>query len=382
MYRAHGVSVAPYRPRPTPYLIPSSRGLETRVRISIYRLLLLGWPRQMIADREGCSLTAVRNVEVNLKEHGSVRRPPEPGVKLGRPPKISDEDGEALFEELIRGGWKYQDEIAYWLWIERGVKVTQSTVSRFLHERNWTRRSLRPFSVARNEELREGYRYGMRSFAQEDLVFLDESIFNEKTGWRHKAYGPVGHESRYTQDIQRGKSWAILPAYTINGYLPCTGIKEGYFNHEEFLDWIHRELLPCLRLTYGHKPMVIVLDNVSIHTNDAVRAALEAAGHIVRFLPPYSPDYNPIELTFSVLKYWIKRNYVYERQRHDRFGSFLREAVRRSRCDRFARKHFTHAAGGLYIEQDTLYRVRAELRAQRGRDDHIEGDEDEEVDEE
>ncbi|ORX93645.1 hypothetical protein BCR34DRAFT_499770, partial [Clohesyomyces aquaticus] len=70
----------------------------------------------------------------------------------------------------------------------------------------------------------------------EDLVFLNKSIFNKKTSWRHKAYRPIGHISQYTQDITRGKTWAILPAYIINGYLPCIGIKEGYFNYEEFIN--------------------------------------------------------------------------------------------------------------------------------------------------
>ncbi|KAF1977289.1 hypothetical protein BU23DRAFT_453426, partial [Bimuria novae-zelandiae CBS 107.79] len=99
-----------------------------------------------------------------------------------------------------------------------------------------TKRALRLFSIGRNDDLREAYRQSIRRFTQEDLVFLNKSIFNEKTGWRHKAYRPVGSTSRYTQDITRGKTWAILLAYTINSYLPCTGIKEGYYNYEEFIN--------------------------------------------------------------------------------------------------------------------------------------------------
>ena len=78
----------------------------------------------------------------------------------------------------------------------------------------------------------------MRCYAANDLVFLDESIFKEKTGWRHHVYAPVGDAARYTQDISRGDTWAILPAYTINGYLPCTQIRQGYFNKEDFLDYL------------------------------------------------------------------------------------------------------------------------------------------------
>jgi transposase len=44
------------------------------------------------------------------------------------------------------------------------------------------------------------------------------------------------------------------------------------------------------------------MDNLSIHAKEEVRQIIEEAGHLVRYLPPYSPDYNPIELTFSVLK--------------------------------------------------------------------------------
>ncbi|KAF1972631.1 hypothetical protein BU23DRAFT_467318, partial [Bimuria novae-zelandiae CBS 107.79] len=50
-------------------------------------------------------------------------------------------------------------------------------------------------------------------------------------------------------------------------------------------------------------PMVIVLDNVLIYTNNEVIEILKAASHVVRFLLSYLPNYNPIELTFSVLKY-------------------------------------------------------------------------------
>src|SRR3954447_14489604 len=88
MYRAHGISIVPRQPRPAPYIKPSTRGLETRVRINICRFLLLGWTREQIAEREGCSLSAVRNVEMNLRDHGSVRRPQEPAGKLGDPLKL------------------------------------------------------------------------------------------------------------------------------------------------------------------------------------------------------------------------------------------------------------------------------------------------------
>ena len=54
--------------------------------------------------------------------------------------------------------------------------------------------------------------------------------------------------------------------------------------------------------------MVVILDNISIYINNSITEAIEAAGHIIYYLPLYSPDYNPIELIFSVLKAWMKQN--------------------------------------------------------------------------
>jgi transposase len=109
--------------------------------------------------------------------------------------------------------------------------------------------------------------------------------------------------------LQRGRAWSICAAMTINGWLPCTGVKEGYFKTPDLLNWLHSMLLPAL-CRESDRPCVVVMDNNSTHVDEVIVSAIEAGGHIVRFLPPYSPDFNPIELTFSVLKAWLQRNYI------------------------------------------------------------------------
>ena len=121
--------------------------------------------------------------------------------------------------------------------------------------------------------------------------------------------------------------------------MSCTGIRQGYFNTDNFLDWITTCFLPALREQSLH-PMVVILDNVSIHIDERISHAIEAAGYIVRFLLPYSPDYNPIELTFSVLKSWIKHNYIYTQCMCMNFREFLKLAIRESRCRCFTRDQF------------------------------------------
>ena len=239
--------------------------------------------------------------------------------------------------------------------------MSQSTVSRMLKRREWTRKSLRRLSRNRNEDLKRQWREDLRRFVAEDLVFLDESIFKEQTGWRLRGYAPIGQPGRYFADTNRGPTWSILAATMIDGWLPCTGVKQGYFSTPDVLNWLNSALLLTLRQKDG-RAHVIILDNNSTHIDQVIIDTIEAEGHLIRYLPPYSPDFNSIELSFSVLKAWIRRNWVWTRQMFRNFGDWLQWAVVASRCDRFAREQFRHSANGLYLEEAEVERFYRFLR--------------------
>lgn len=183
----------------------------------------------------------------------------------------------------------------------------------------------------------------MEGITVERLVFVDESIFKKQTGWRGYTYGPIGSLSRYHRDLDRGKTWVILPAYTTAGYLPCTAVKKDYFSTDQFRKWVIYELLP-----YCNTQSVIVIDNASFHTHPSIAEAIYAKGCLVKFLPPYSPNYNLIEMTFHILKAWIRRNWrerwpIFEGD----FGQFLRLAIIESGYDYFPTQYFKHAGQGV-----------------------------------
>ena len=75
-------------------------------------------------------------------------------------------------------------------------------------------------------------------------------------------------------------------------------------------DWLAEEL--CPRLTSNH---VLILDNASLHKTPRTRELIESSGASLMFLPPYSPDYNPIEHDFANIK--RHREYHPERTLHD-----------------------------------------------------------------
>src|ERR1700738_3630614 len=78
------------------------------------------------------------------------------------------------------------------------------------------------------------------------MVFLDESMFDETTGWRLTAWTPIGHPARYSRDLNRGHAWGFLAAYTTKGYLAILS-RRDYFNTESFYSWLVDKLLPSCR---------------------------------------------------------------------------------------------------------------------------------------
>ena len=79
-------------------------------------------------------------------------------------------------------------------------------------------------------------------------------------------------------------------------------VLDGAMHGAAFLAYVEQVLVPTL------KPgEIVVMDNLPAHKPIAVRAAIEVAGAELRFLPPYSPDFNPIEMAFSKLKAFLKK---------------------------------------------------------------------------
>jgi transposase len=83
--------------------------------------------------------------------------------------------------------------------------------------------------------------------------------------------------------------------------LTATAVFDGPIDAATFRAYIEQVLVPTL-----HPGDVVVLDNLAAHKQPEVRRAIEQAGALLRFLPPYSPDFNPIELAFAKLKAFLR----------------------------------------------------------------------------
>ena len=131
--------------------------------------------------------------------------------------------------------------------------------------------------------------------APDDLVFVDESGANIKMA-RAYARAPRGERAVGRVPRNHGTSTSMVAALTPDG-LRATATRLGAFDTASFAAYIRDVLCPALR-----PGQVIALDNLSAHKSPAVRDAIEAAGCAVLFLPPYSPDFAPIELAWAHIK--------------------------------------------------------------------------------
>lgn len=95
---------------------------------------------------------------------------------------------------------------------------------------------------------------------------------------------------------------------TAIGMMSCAGILDckvvnGAVNRDVFYEFVQSNLLPHLMPFNGSNPhSVVVLDNAAIHHVNGIQSMIEEVGALVLYLPPYSPDYNPIEEAFGKVK--------------------------------------------------------------------------------
>ena len=95
----------------------------------------------------------------------------------------------------------------------------------------------------------------------------------------------------------RGKNTTLLSSMTFCGMGPSMVIEGGTDGGAVFEGYLREMLVPALR-----KGDVVVMDNLSVHKRETVRELIEGAGAHLLYLPPYSPDFNPIEEAFSKIK--------------------------------------------------------------------------------
>ncbi|CAB4475156.1 unnamed protein product [Rhizophagus irregularis] len=195
----------------------------------------------------------------------------------------------------------YLDELVSEMDVLTGKKVSVPTLWRSLRFCGITRKKLHKNAKERNEILRGAFIANMEiNYTPDQLVFLDESAKDEQSLSRGYGYSLINTRARKSVVFVRGKRYTILPALSLQRFI-AIDIMEGSCIKERFKDFVISDVLPKMN-PYPGPNSVIVLDNAKIHHDEGLIEYLQAFGIRVEFLPPYSPDLNPIETSFSVMK--------------------------------------------------------------------------------
>lgn len=147
---------------------------------------------------------------------------------------------------------------------------------------------------------REAWFEGQLDLDPARLVFLDETWTSTNMA---RLRGRCARGERLRSPVPHGhwKTTTFVAGLRLSG-IAAPFVLDGPINREAFQAYVERVLVP--ELTPGD---VVVMDNLGSHKGPAVRTAIEAAGAQLLFLPPYSPDFNPIEMAFSKLKALLRK---------------------------------------------------------------------------
>jgi transposase len=156
-------------------------------------------------------------------------------------------------------------------------------------------------AVERDEWLRAAWKVTVaREIAADRLVFVDEMGTNTSLHSLY-AWAPRGERARCFVPRNRGPNTTLIASMTAEGMGPCLAV-EGAITRIVFEAYIEKVLVPSLR-----RGQVVVMDNLCAHKGERARELVESAGCKLLYLPPYSPDFNPIEEAFSKVKSLLRK---------------------------------------------------------------------------
>ena len=298
-----------------------------------------------MADSAGCSMRSINAIRSNLRFFGTTKAPSN---RVGRPRCITPPMLKALREYLLDKPERYLDELAILLADDFDVLITPVSISRALASMGWSKKSSRRIAKERNADLRDLYLHSMSAFRSYHLVYVDESGCDRRIGFRRTGWSPVGVTPVQIARFQREQRYQILPAYTQDGVI-LANVFRGSTDSAVFEDFIEQLLPYCGK--WPEPKSVLVMDNASFHHTERIEQLCYEAGVKLMYLPPYSPDLNPIEEFFAELKAFIKRSWHnYEENPEQGFDAFLEWCIDVvGGRERSAKGHFRHA--GLTIEE-------------------------------
>ncbi|WP_175386493.1 IS630 family transposase [Rhizobium sp. 9140] len=275
-----------------------ARALSDDLRIRVLKASATGMSARQAAGRFGVGVsTAIRWIA------RAVEGEPTPRPQGWKRPSVLYAH-EAFVVEMIDDRRDVTlDEMVERLSAERHVSISRSALGARLRGRGWTfkKKSAHALEQDRPDVLkrRRAWFDEQLDLDPQKLIFIDETGLSTKMA---RLRGRAIRGERCRAGVPHGH-WKTT---TFTGALRLTGmtapfVYDGAMNGNVFLAYVEQVLLPTLQ-----PGDIVVMDNLPAHKAAGVRDAIERMGATLMFLPPYSPDFNPIENAFSKLKAMLR----------------------------------------------------------------------------
>ena len=269
----------------------------------IWQKIGMGLTFREVARNLNVSLGTVHNIFRLFEETGEVD-PKHPDRTSTR--KLSSNEELIIIGLILDNPGLYLGEICQNIADVTGTRISSPTVCRILRKHGLTRKKIQQVALQRSAITRAKFMADMQFFYTNQLVWLDETGCDRRDHIRKHGYSLRGERPVYHRFLHRGNRVSTITAMCTDGIL-ATEVFYGTLNGERFLDYLRGSLIPEMLPFDGISALsVLVLDNCSVHHVSSALELLSQAGILAMFLPPYSPDLNPVEELFSAIKYYLK----------------------------------------------------------------------------
>ncbi|MFD1104040.1 IS630 family transposase, partial [Sphingobium olei] len=276
-----------------------ARTLSQDLRDRVIAAIDGGLSCRAAADRFGVSASSAIRWRQLALQHGQAVAKPRGG---DRHSSRIEAHGGFIRELVAEQGDMTLVEIQARL-VERGVSVGIGTLHRFFMRHAITRKKRPGHAIEqdRPDVLRQRRHWfdGQLDLDPERLVFIDET-WTATNMTRSHGRCPKGERLRMGFPHGHRKTTTLVAGLRMTGMI-APMVLDGPINGDWFEAYVEQVLVPELR-----PGDVVIMDNLSSHKRASVQVLIEAAGATLRFLPPYSPDFNPIEKAFARLKAMLR----------------------------------------------------------------------------
>ena len=280
---------------------PYSGDLRWRI---VYQRIGMNLTYSKIASNLNVSTATAQRVYMQFERIGHV----DPSKANRRDTRTLDEHQELhVIGLMLQEPSLYLGEVCQQIKDTFGLELSPATVCRLFKRYGMTRK-VRQVAKQRCHSLRGAFMAQSFLFTRNMFVWVDETGANNRDHIRKYGYAFRGMTPTCTRQLVRGKRINAIVGLSSSGVV-ASEIISSSVNGDAFFDFLRGNLLPMMQPFDGRSShSILVMDNCSIHHISEVKELLKQAGVLLLFLPPYSPDFNPVEEAFSYLKSDLRKH--------------------------------------------------------------------------